>query len=417
MRRVARVSGLASRSWRSWPFATLPAGCSRRKVSGRDHAHRAGVHFGMIKPPRVAHLTSAHSSDDSRIWVRECRTLAWAGLDVTILAPGQSNTKIEGVDVRSVPSVGGRLRRMTITVGQVFIGAVRSGATVCHIHDPELIPVALVLKLLGRKVVYDVHEDLPATILDRTWIWIYLRRVVARLAAGLEFTSRFYVDAFVAATPHIARRFPCGKTRIVQNFPLRNELAAFSDRTYSDRSPKIAYVGGMTSIRGIHELVQAIDLVDCSAVRLILVGKFEESALEYCCRNESGWRRVEYLGWRARPEVAKILGSVRAGLVTYHAAANHTAAQPTKLFEYMAAGIPVIASDFPLWRRIIERANCGLLVDPQDPRAIAEAIQWILDHSVEAEHMGRRGRAAIVREYSWEHESLQLLALYEELLR
>jgi glycosyltransferase involved in cell wall biosynthesis len=371
----------------------------------------------MITPPRVAHLTSAHSTDDSRIWVRECRTLASAGFNVTIVGPGGSSGNIDGVEIRTVPSVSSRLRRMTITVWRVFMGALLSRASICHLHDPELIPVALVLKLLGRRIIYDVHEDLPATILDKAWIWSYIRRAVARLAAGIEFTTRLYVDAFVTATPHIARRFPRGRTYIVQNFPLAEELAASSGRTYCERSLKVAYLGGMIGIRGVHELVRATDLVENSAVRLVLIGEFQESTLERRCRNESGWRKVDHLGWRSWPEVAKALGDARAGLVTYYPAANQIAAQPTKLFEYMAAAIPVIASDFPLWRRIIDGAGCGLLVNPQDPRAIAAAIQWVLDYPTEAAKMGRRGRAAIIGKYNWECESKHLLALYEDLLR
>jgi glycosyltransferase involved in cell wall biosynthesis len=389
----------------------------RRPVDARNVGALNAASPAASAPPRVAHLTSSHSTSDVRIWLKECRTLASAGLDVTIVGPGQSSGKIDGVEIRTVPHAGGRLRRMTVTVWRVFIGALRSGATICHFHDPELLPVGLVLKLLRRRVVYDVHEDLPATVVDKAWIGSYLRPGVARLAAGLEFTSRLYIDAFVAATPHIARRFPRGKTYIVQNFPLGEELASSSDQAYSQRSLRIAYVGGMAAIRGIKELVQAIDLVETSAVRLVLIGEFEESALERRCREESGWRKVVYLGWRSRAEVAKALGEVRAGLVAYHPAANHIAAQPNKLFEYMAAGIPVIASDFPLWRRIIEGAGCGLLVDPQDPRAIAAAIQWVLDNPLEAEQMGRRGRVAVVEEYNWERESRQLLALYEELFR
>ena len=129
-----------------------------------------------------------------------------------------------------------------------------------------------------------------------------------------------------------------------------------------------------------------------------------------------GWSKVRFHGWSSRTEVANILGDVRAGLVVLHPLKNYIDSFPTKMFEYMAIGLPVIASDFPLWRRIISDVNCGLFVDPQNPEAIAKAMQWILDHPQEAEDMGRRGRKAVEEVYNWKSESVKLANLYESLL-
>ena len=129
-----------------------------------------------------------------------------------------------------------------------------------------------------------------------------------------------------------------------------------------------------------------------------------------------GWSKVRFHGWSSRTEVANILGDVRAGLVVLHPLKNYIDSFPTKMFEYMAIGLPVIASDFPLWRRIISDVNCGLFVDPQNPEAIAKAMQWILDHPQEAEDMGQRGRKAVEEVYNWKSESVKLANLYESLL-
>ena len=128
-----------------------------------------------------------------------------------------------------------------------------------------------------------------------------------------------------------------------------------------------------------------------------------------------GWDRVEELGTLGRSEVAQLFGQVSAGLVIFLPEPNHVEAMPNKLFEYMSAGIPVIASDFPLWHGIVEGAGCGLLVDPLDPRAIAGAIEHLLTHPEEAEAMGRRGRQAVERWYNWENEESKLLQLYASL--
>jgi glycosyltransferase involved in cell wall biosynthesis len=74
--------------------------------------------------------------------------------------------------------------------------------------------------------------------------------------------------------------------------------------------------------------------------------------------------------------------------------------------------VPVVATDFPLWRQIIEGCNCGLLVDPPDGRNLGCAIEYLLTHPEEARQMGERGRAAVKDCYNWETEERQLLAFY-----
>jgi glycosyltransferase involved in cell wall biosynthesis len=125
---------------------------------------------------------------------------------------------------------------------------------------------------------------------------------------------------------------------------------------------------------------------------------------------------VQYLGMLDRPSVANLLSRVRLGLMVLQAEPNFVKAMPIKLFEYMAAGIPVIASDFPLWRQIISEAECGLLVDPHDPQAIAHAMEYLLSHDAEAEAMGRRGRKAACELYNWNSEEGVLLKFYSDLL-
>jgi glycosyltransferase involved in cell wall biosynthesis len=115
--------------------------------------------------------------------------------------------------------------------------------------------------------------------------------------------------------------------------------------------------------------------------------------------------------------VAKILENSLAGIVTFLPSPNHLEAQPNKMFEYMSAGIPVIASDFPLWREIISGNDCGLLVNPLKPLEIAGAIDYLVNNPAEAKRMGRNGRLAVIEKYNWPMEEKKLLRFYDSILK
>jgi glycosyltransferase involved in cell wall biosynthesis len=362
---------------------------------------------------RVAHLTSVHAPDDVRIFHKECKALAMAGYDVVLIAPHERDEEVDGISIRMVPKPIGRVRRMMWTVWQVYRAALRENAQIYHFHDPELIPIGILLRLHGKQVIYDVHEDLPRQILSKYWIPTSLRAQVAKGAALCERVGACLFDWIIAATPTIARRFPGAYTVTVQNFPLPYEFAGSQARPYAERPPEIAYVGGISAIRGLQEMMQVMSLLPATLnARLVLAGKFDPVQLETQLRQTPGWKHVEFVGWLSRVETVRLLTRVRLGLLLLHPVPEFFESLPTKLFEYMAAGLPILASDFPLWREMIVEAGCGMLVDPLDTKAIAEAIQWILEHPHEAEEMGQKGRKIVFQKYNWQTEDRKLKHIY-----
>jgi glycosyltransferase involved in cell wall biosynthesis len=179
----------------------------------------------------------------------------------------------------------------------------------------------------------------------------------------------------------------------------------------------VAYVGGLTVERGAVEMVEAIAKVTrFPDARLVLAGDISPKPLVETLTGAPGWQRVDYRGHLDRAGVRSLLAQARAGLVLLHPLQSYVESQPIKLFEYMAAGLPVIAADFPRFREIIEGNSCGICVPPRDTAAIAKAIEWILEHPEPARAMGRKGRELVQRLYNWEHEAETLLRLYDRLL-
>ena len=362
-------------------------------------------------------LTSVHGPFDVRIFHKEAQSLARKGYSVTIVAPHSEDTQRDGIEIKAVPVPRTRSERMSLTLWRVFRCALSTNARVFHFHDPELIPVGMLLKLLGKRVVYDVHEDVPADILDKSWIAPSLRWPIARAAAWTETLAACRFDAIVAATPRIADSFPNIKTLTVQNFPQVNVQVDAESTPYGDREPLISYVGGISELRGAWEMIEAMGLLSESVpARLQLAGCFDPPESQQKLASKPGWERVDFLGWLSPAEVRELLGRSCLGVVVFHPIENHIMSQPNKLFEYMSAGLPVVASNFPLWRSIIQEARCGILVDPTNPTAIAEAIRWLLERPAEAESMGLRGREAVRRIYNWENEEQKLVELYAQLM-
>lgn len=368
--------------------------------------------------PKVAHLTSVHPPFDTRIFYKECKTLVRAGYEVVLIAPHDSDEVVGGVCIRAVPNPNGRRERMTRTVYTVYRTVLSVSADIYHFHDPELILFGLLLKLRGKRVIYDVHEDVPRQVLSKNWIPRWLRFPVSKLIEIVELIGARAFDGIVAATPSIAGRFPSNKTITVQNFPIRGEFVPVNPSPYSQRPPLVTYIGGITAIRGITEMVQAMTLLPASlGVRLVLAGKFESVALEGKVRQLPGWDRVDFVGWQSRSQIALLLGQARVGLNILHPIPNYYY-QPysVKMFEYMAAGLPMIVSDFPSWREFLEDVGCALFVDPLDSKAIALAIQWLLNHPYEAEKMGRQGMEFVAKMCNWEVEATKLIDLYNKLI-
>jgi len=369
---------------------------------------------------KIAHVTTVHRRNDIRIFRKQCKYLSSAnfGEIYLIVSDGcgcEQRNEIKIIDIGNTKF--GRAGRFVFGSLKMLINIGRIAPHIIHFHDPELIAIGIFFKITGKKVVYDIHENLPNQILNKSWIPLFLRKPLSYLMSFIEkFADRIF-DGVITATPQIASRFSRKNTVVVQNFPLLEECSDQSKKLpQKNREIAFGYIGGISYARGIKEIIRSISSENIiPSPRLEIAGVFRPAKIKNEISKMEGWSKVVFHGWLSRSDVTKLLNRVRAGLLLFHPIPNHINAQPNKMFEYMAAGIPVIASNFPLWTEIIKKENCGIAIDPLDESSISDALRWILENPDKAELMGQNGRRAILSKYNWKIESNTLYDFYRKL--
>ena len=360
------------------------------------------------KKTKLCHMTDIHQQEDIRIFHKECTSLAEHGYDVYQVSKGRTYES-KGVHMVGIGEVSGsRLLRMTRAARKVYETAGKLDADLYHFHDPELLPYGLKLKKQGKKVIFDSHEDVPAQIMDKDWIPKPLRKIVSTLYRLYETHAVRHLDAVVAATPYIAKQFKgrAKKVVVINNYPKLDDIR-FHDTPFQERESVICYAGGISDIRGEKIMTEAMKSVDGT---LILAG--EHPVEEMKAGNSSV---IKYIGRVDRSEVNELYGRSVVGLCMLMPTGNYVNSQPIKMYEYMAAGLPFICSDYPLWKKVAENTKAGLCIDPHDTKSLSKMINELLEHREKAEEMGKCGRIAVEKYYNWDREKEKLVSLYNTL--
>jgi len=365
---------------------------------------------------KVCHITTVHSSADVRIFHKECKTLAREGYEVYLIAPHDKEEVIEGVHIIPLPQKSGRLYRFIFKKRIAFKKAKEVNAAIYHFHDPEIIFLGLKLKLLGKKVIYDVHEDVPAQILNKEWLGnLFFRKIISKLFNTFEKCVCKYFDAVVTVTMDIVEKFDMNKrTTLLRNLPSIAIIDESKPMTVKREKFTMLYAGGLTEIRGIRELIQAVNYLD-GEVELLILGKWDELEYKKECEGLEGWRYTKYLGFKPVKEVYSYMKSVDLGLCTLYPTLNHIKSSPVKAYEYMACGIPILMSNFPYWMETFDKN--AVFVNPKDPKEMSKKIYELEKNIENSKQIGLYNRHIIETKLSWETEKINLINLYKDILQ
>jgi len=355
----------------------------------------------MQKETEICILTSVHPWDDPRIYQKQARTMA-KEYRIMLLAPDGCHGRDDaGIDHKKVPVSS--LRTVRILFGWISYlkAALQSGASVCIFHDPELIPAGLLLKLSGRKVVMDIHEQLPLQIMTKTWIPDKIKPIASAMAEKLITYAAVFFDLTIAATPAINNDIG-GKGVVIRNFPLWEEQLCVRS---GKRSDDVCYLGTISMKRGAAVMISAARQ---AGVALHLAGTVEdrESWKLIAEGRQKGY--IRFYGRLTREEMRRLTGHCRAGLCLLLKEGGYPFSIPTKLFEYPVWGLEVIATDMPYWRKLAADFPFVRFVEERNTAEAAKEIG-------KSRRIPEEERKKLREKFSWEGEGARLMAALKRL--
>jgi glycosyltransferase involved in cell wall biosynthesis len=368
-------------------------------------------------------LTTEHRYNDTRIFHKEAKSLKKCGHLVNIIAPGKFSEKkiVDGIDVVIVKKSFTEMLHF-ITMFRLFWEGIKNDSEIYHCHEPGSLFVCLLIKLFKRKkLVYDAHEHYPSLMSAKPRLPEITKKPIHYSIDKFEIFSCRFADHIITVNKSLYKRYePFKKVTILYNVP---SLELFPTIKTSKNKEIIVYSGIVSRKRGLDKLLDSIRKIksDYPNILLLIPGyisdtkNFKQWVNAYINENNlSGNFKVT--GLIPYEEVLQNVQTANIGMIlfqpTYY---NNIIGLPNKLFEYMACGVPVIASNFPEIQKIVEETKCGKLVDPTKVDEITEAILWMLEHPGESKKLGQNGRRAIEDKYNWEYMEKRLCQLYEEL--
>ena len=369
----------------------------------------------------IVHFTTVHIRTDTRILYKEVQTLSKLYNTILIVADGMGNSSSSFTEIIDLGKPRNRLFRILFYGFKSMPVLKKRNINCVHIHDPELIFVSLFLKMIGYKIIYDIHELVYEDIRTKSWISSqFIKNLIARFYKGLEGLALKYFDGIILAEDgykdFYEKHYPqnISKIKYVRNYPIKAmfNVASQNTKVVAENENSIIYLGAISEDRGIVELVEAIGFLNDS-FKLYIIGKWAEPSLLQRCKNLSGWSKVEMLGYLKPDQIGKYIQKSKVGMCTLHRLENFAYTTPVKSFEYLINGLPLIMTDFPFWKDFYE--GTALFVNPKNPKEISEAIIKLVKDKPVYQKMSSKG-IELALNHCWENEEKKLLDLYTKII-
>ena len=373
---------------------------------------------------RIVHISSVHPWKDPRIFLKQCSTLAQKGFEVHLLTPDSIDEKQNGVQLHRVwNSDPANLKKSILAKlfrpAKLFRMARNLRPDVIHFHDPELIPWALIHRMLGYTTVYDIHEDNKTVILHRNYIPSPLKGLLSLLIGWIEGLAHSVMPTILAEA-YYQRRFPKGiVVANYHNVTISRDVASLEKGPINGNGEfHVLYTGNVEIERGLLQHIEGIRLA--SDVHLHLIGRTYTRTFQKTSEIQKGIEnRIHWEGVGSYIPFSRILERYAernwlAGLIVFPYSDHYKDTHPTKFFEYMAFGIPIIYSAFSEWKNLLDPLEVGIAVNPEKPTELVSALDKLkgdkalwLSYAQNALHHSKK--------FSWEHEAVKLTTLYKEL--
>lgn len=373
---------------------------------------------------KICHITTAHESLDTRIFIRECSSLAKAGYEVHLLANHPRSETINGVQIDPLPKKLSGWGRRLYQAYCAFKEAKNLKADLYHFHDPELLPF---MSLLAKRkyVIWDVHELYYANIIQHNrFRWPLLNSLIAKVFDKLEFYWCRNFAGIIAATPQIRKRYEHLKLNLILLLNVADlESIPPPEDNPAENSSYVLASGNMYG-RQVDKLLQgfALAVKKCNTLKLCVIPVYGNIQQEMEIRNlverlglDNYVKFIKPLPWVEF--MSKILPAARLGIVFYEKTPNNLAGIPNRLFEYWAGRIPVLVTDTPNLSQIVSDWGGGTVVDSTSSQAIAQGLVPYLRDPIFAKKMGEQGRAAVEKRFNWAIEQKELMNLYSKIIK
>ena len=372
----------------------------------------------MQNRKRVVHMTTVHHPYDPRIYYKQCLSLKKAGFDVTLIAQGDTNDqRVKSVNHIRLKKYQSRIKRMLFGVFSAYKEAKKLQADIYHFHDPELLIVGWLLKKKDNIVIYDIHEDYVTSILQKKYLPKVLRRFLASVYKLLEKWLTRKMELCLAEK-YYQEIYPQGKC--ILNYPAYDQRLAHHQWDEQSVTSKLLYTGNVTEDRGalIHAALPLLD----EHLSVYFVGKCSSDLAEKMYdvaehkHEQIIIEGIDQFVKKERIEEMYMQHRWLAGIALFPPTEHYMRKELTKFFEYMVAGIPIICSNFPVWKAFIDRYQCGIAVDPYNKDEIREALHYLRTHPDQAKQMGENGKRSVLNELNWYAEAKKLIQWYNELM-